>query len=126
MRLRLTRGLSSQHRIAQPIEPVHVSITCWCQEGALLACYTSASDVGVCALSRVQRAGLLQKSGVRFQVPDSALPRFRCTNAGHSIVNGVYVAEQMEGYVGPTAYRHLSASKPLQRNLVLYRSYAGN
>ena len=66
--------------------------------------------LGPSLFRRVREAGLLQKEGVHYRVPDSVLPRYEVSGAGTAAANGEYVARQLEGYVGPIVYRQSTPS----------------
>lgn len=61
--------------------------------------------LGANLLRRVKQAGLLQKDGVHYRVPDSVLPRYDVSGAGTAVANGQYVARQVHGYVGPVIFK---------------------
>lgn len=74
--------------------------------------------LGADLLRRVKQAGLLQKDGVHYRVPDSVLPRYDVSGAGTAVANGQYVARQIDGYVGPVIFKQ---ETPVPSSRVLAR-----
>ena len=76
--------------------------------------------LGADLLRRVKQAGLLQKDGVHYRVPDSVLPRYDVSGAGTALANGQYVARKLHGYVGPVIFKQ---ETPAPSSRVLARHY---